>query len=823
MLPWHPIGAGRYRRLGARMRPRRPGLRPTVTVIAAILVLAAALVTADDAAQRVTQAAADESARSAETVVRASVDPLIDALAMAGRGSDSGESIDGLLERLVQPGGIQRIKVWSPTGTVVYSDLAALRGRTFAIDGDLREALEGTISSTLHRNGTSGAENVLDVGLPADLFEIYLPLRRPDGSILGAYEIYEDASATVAIADATRLDVFVVAGLAASVLLVLLWLAFAATSRLLAARNRSLAELAADLRGRESRFRSLVQHSSDASAIVGPDGRVRYESVAVERILGRPAGSIEGRAFETLIHDEDRNLATRMLAELMATPGGERRFECRMPHADGSWRTMEIEGRNLLDDPAVAGIVLNHRDITKRRDLETELTRQAFHDSLTGLANRALFADRVNQAMRRQRRRRRQVAVMYLDVDDFKSINDSLGHDAGDRVLQAIADRLRLTVRPGDTVARLGGDEFVLLLDELSGPDDASEIARRVVSALAVPLAVGATDIVLKASIGIVLVRNDSAVATDLLRDADVAMYAVKARGGDGFEWFEPSMREATVARFSLGTDLRGAIERGELDVHYQPIVDLATGRARGLEALVRWNHPVRGPVAPVELIPVAEATGLVVPMGRLVLETACRQVGLWQAAFGWPELSMSVNLSTRELREPGLVDGVDAILRRTGVDPSTIILEITESIMVEDADGAIGTLHDLRRLGVRLAIDDFGTGYSSLSYLRRLPVDILKLDRSFVATAGSGERESALIEALFRLGRSLGLATVAEGIEDEGQRERLLQLGCRIAQGFLFARPMAEPAATAWLAEQAEARGAGAGPQAAHDGAAAA
>ena len=392
------------------------------------------------------------------------------------------------------------------------------------------------------------------------------------------------------------------------------------------------------------------------------------------------------------------------------------------------------------------------------------------------------------------------MVVLFVDLDDFKAINDSLGHAAGDRVLQEVGERLRTTVRPGDTVARLGGDEFAFLLEDVADPRDADEVAERVAAALVTPLAVGGVEVALRASVGIALAQDGDAAA-DLLRDADTAMYTAKARGGGAYERFVPAMREAAISRFELGADLRRAIERREFVLHYQPVVDL-TARA---DPRLRGARPLAAPDARAAVARGVRADGRGDGPDRRDRALGARgglpQAHRWQLdTLTDPKLSMSANLSPRELREPGLVENVAAILRRTGVDPSTMVLEITETSMVEDADGAIATLQALKALGVRLAIDDFGTGYSSLSYLRRLPVDVLKLDRSFVVPAGRGDRESALVDAVFRLGRSLGLVTIAEGIEDAEQRDRLVSLGCRVGQGYLFARPMAEPAASEFL-----------------------
>ncbi len=755
------------------------------------------MITAENAAGHVRSAASHEAQRSAEIVVRSSVDELLTDEAMHAPGSNNGLAINKLLERLVFDGGLARIKIWSPDGVVLFSDLPELRGASFPIDADLAEALDGEVEVEVAEGGGAEAENVFERGLAERLLEIYLPITSPTGDVVAAYEIYEDAAPIDALVADTRRDVFLAALGVAAGLLILLVVAFAATSRLLASQNRRLVDLTTDLRQSEARFRSLVQNSSDAFVVLGDDGTIRYESVAVERVLGHRAEDRAGTAFLALAHPDDEMNARAILEEVQVSET-DRTFDIRFSHADGSWRVIECIAKNVRRDPAVEGIVINYRDITERRALEEQLVHQAFHDPLTGLANRALFGDRVAHALSRRHRDRRPLIVMFTDLDDFKTINDSLGHEAGDLVLVEVAERLRSAIRPGDTVARLGGDEFAFLLEDVVDKGDGEAVAERIIATLTNPIRVATSEVVVSASIGIAVGGDSRDDAGDLLRDADVAMYTAKRRHRGGFVAYEPTMHAAAVARLELEGDLRRAIDEHEFVVHYQPIVVLGDGRITGFEALVRWQHPRRGLVPPSDFIPAAEATGLIVPIGRWVLREACAQAQQWLAAFPDDQkLTMSVNLSVRELQEPGLVEHVEDVLRATGLPPANLVLEITETSMVEDAEETLATLHALRKLGVRLAIDDFGTGYSSLSYLRRLPVDVLKLDRSLVASSGEVQRDAALVEAVFRLGHDLGLQTIVEGVEEPEQRSRLVALGCELGQGFLFARPMDAAAAT--------------------------
>ncbi len=416
--------------------------------------------------------------------------------------------------------------------------------------------------------------------------------------------------------------------------------------------------------------------------------------------------------------------------------------------------------------------------------------QQALHDPLTRLPNRALFRDRAEHALARARWRTQQVAVVFLDLDRFKPINDTWGHHVGDQVLVDIGERLRGTVRAGDTVARLGGDEFAILLEDLDEPGEMTRIARRVLEALREPILVRGRAIPLRASLGIALSDTVSADVDALIRDADVAMYIAKKRGGGRYVLFEESMRAGVADSLELEMELRRALAQRQLVVHYQPTVNLATGGIVGAEALLRWTHRTRGPISPAVFIPLAEESGLIVPIGRWVLEQACAQARKWQDSFpSRASFSLSVNVSPIQLRREDFVQDVERILRESGVRPGTITLEITESALMEDTDASTAALKQLKALGVHLAIDDFGTGYSSLNYLQRMPIDILKIDRSFVDRIDQGGDELAFARAIVELARSLSLRTIAEGIELESQAECLDQLGCDLGQGFLYAK----------------------------------
>jgi len=434
-----------------------------------------------------------------------------------------------------------------------------------------------------------------------------------------------------------------------------------------------------------------------------------------------------------------------------------------------------------------------------REQLEAELAHQAMHDALTGLSNRRLCRERVASALELADAQGHHAAVLFLDLDDFKTVNDSLGHAAGDRLLVEVAERLLNATRGCDTVARLGGDEFAVLLKKVQSEGDPAVVAERIAAALRQPFVLDGKEMFVGTSIGIARsIPGDS--AEDLLRNADLAMYEAKSRGKGIYRLFEPSMHEIARERLEIEADLRTALDRGEFRLLYQPVVDLETREMVSVEALVRWEHPTRGLVSPVDFIPAAEATGLIVPLGRWVLGEACRQAVLWEpepvdaaarAIDAAPALAINVNLSGRQLQDPALMDDVATALAESGLDPHRLVLEITETVLMQRTEETLEALHALKALGVRLAIDDFGTGYSSLSYLQRFPVDVLKIDRSFIKDIGHAENNAAIARTVIALGDLLSLRTVAEGIETPEQLARLKTLGCVHGQGYHFSRPV--------------------------------
>ncbi len=537
------------------------------------------------------------------------------------------------------------------------------------------------------------------------------------------------------------------------------------------------------------RFSAVIDASPVAIVELDRNERVQLWNPAAERIYGWRREEVLGGPHPASLEPgwpAIQPAATRGAGQATA------RLELRQHRSDGSPIDVELSTAPLrAPDGELIGVIGVAADITERKRLAEQLRHQAFHDPLTDLANRALFHDRLEHAMARHNRTGGQLAVLLLDLDAFKTVNDALGHAVGDQLLSIVADRLRTAMRPSDTVARLGGDEFVVLIEDAAGPAEAVTVTHRVLGALAAPIALANRDIQVRASVGIAVAGPD-AQPGDLVRDADVAMYQAKADGGSGYRIFDPSMRAAVVDRAELEADLRHAVDRGELRLRYQPIVDLRTGRVTGLEALVRWQHPTRGLLAPGSFVPLAEETGHLVGIGAWVLRHACLQAREWQASIaGYQHLGISVNLSAIQLSQPHLAAEVAQVLAETGLQPRHLTLELTESLLIAETDTTAITLAELAGLGVRLSIDDFGTGYSSLSYLRRLPVHALKIDKAFVDEVASSGDAAALARAIIDLAATFGLDTVAEGIEHADQLERLRDLGCQFGQGFHLARPL--------------------------------
>jgi diguanylate cyclase (GGDEF)-like protein/PAS domain S-box-containing protein len=552
----------------------------------------------------------------------------------------------------------------------------------------------------------------------------------------------------------------------------------------------------AELFASEQRFHALVKHSSDVVTVAGPDGTVVYQSESIQRVFGHPAQDITGRRLGSILDAGSSARVAAAMASVAGRPYASTVLEVRIRHHDGRWRQAEVTVTNLLGDPSVGGLVLNTRDISERKELQDQLVHEAYHDALTQLANRALFRERVTGALE-NRGGHDDVTVLFLDLDGFKEVNDSLGHLAGDQLLVRVAERLRGSVRDGDLVARFGGDEFAVLVRSPLGSADAETVAGRIVDGLHSPFRIDNRDIHVRASIGLaaagLLEDAGAGGAEQLLRNADLAMYRAKSAGGSGFASYHPQMLAGLVERLELEADLRLALERGELRLHYQPTVDLATNRVSGFEALVRWQHPTRGLMPPLEFVPIAESTGLIVPLGRWVLTEACRQAVAWGVHR---PVTMAVNVSVRQFHHGDLPAVVAEVLAATGMPADRLCLEMTESVLMTDTEENLEALVRLKALGVSLAIDDFGTGYSSLAYLRRFPVDTLKIDRSFVERVGDRADDAALAGTIVELGRSLGMSTVAEGIEEYGQLAALREMGSAYGQGYYFSRPV--PAAEA-------------------------
>ena len=558
------------------------------------------------------------------------------------------------------------------------------------------------------------------------------------------------------------------------------------------------------LRESEERHRNLVEGvdaivwEADAATL-----RMSFVSRRAEEMPGYPVGHWLGDPdfMAKLIHPEDRDITLSQCRSAISE-GRDHELEYRAVAADGRVVWLRDVVSVIQDAKGQAqqlrGVML---DITERKQAEEQLVRHAFSDALTGLANRALLLDRIERAVKRRSRHPDYLfAVLFLDLDRFKLVNDSLGHTIGDELLRAVARRLEKCLRSQDTVARLGGDEFTMFLEDIRDETDATRVAERVHKDLRAPFQVGGHEVFTTSSIGIALSSTGYTQPEELLRDADTAMYRAKALGRACYSMFDTAMHERAVALLQLDHDLRRALDRKEFRLHYQPIVRLKNAEVTGLEALLRWEHPERGFVPPAEFIPLAEETGLIIPIGRWALEETCRQVRAWQLQFG-VDLPVNVNLSGKQLSQPDLVYQITQILQQFSLDGRSLKLEITESVIMEDIESVITMLQQLKALGIQSSMDDFGTGYSSLGYLHRLPIDVLKIDRSFVSGTRTGVEKPEVVRTIMTLARDLGIDVVAEGVETAEQLAQLRALGCNYGQGYLFSKPLDSEAAGKFIA----------------------
>ena len=539
------------------------------------------------------------------------------------------------------------------------------------------------------------------------------------------------------------------------------------------------------LHANDEAFRALVQHLQDIITVHDAQGITLYESPSTSRLLGYPPGAMVGRIPFDSIHPKDVARTREAFANLLKGEPPKIPVEFRFRHAKGHWIYLEALGNNLLDHPGIRGVVITSRDVSERKKAEKRAQYLSQHDGLTGLPNRLLMQDRLHQAITQARRAGGVVALMYIDLDRFKTVNDSYGRVIGDALLKQVAQRLRSCLRDTDTVARLGGDEFTIMLPDAGNIQVVGEVAQRILSELARPFE---HDMYVSASIGISLFPRDGSDSDQLVKHADRAMYSAKDSGPNTYRYFTEDLNHEVHEKVMLESGLRRAIKGGELRLFYQPKIDLATNRVIGAESLARWQHPSLGLISAAKFIPVAEESGLIVELGEWVLRAACAQLRAWQ--LEGLALPVAVNVSARQFHQGNLADLVMAVAKDSQVDPRLLEIELTEHAIMLDTQASISTLERLKSYGISISIDDFGTGYSSLSYLKRLPLDILKIDRSFVHDITTDSNDEAIVRAIIGLARSLGKKVIAEGVEQDTQLSFLNAYGCNFGQGYLFGRP---------------------------------
>jgi len=560
----------------------------------------------------------------------------------------------------------------------------------------------------------------------------------------------------------------------------------------------------ANYRKSEAKLRTLIASMNEGLTHVDNNEVIEFANARLCEMTGYRREEMVGRTtFDLLFDEEGRQIVTRENEQ--RKKGISNQYEARIKKKSGEMMWVLISGAPVTNEAGeVTGTLGMFMDISERKRAEEQLLHDAFHDGLTGLANRALFMDHLRMTIERcKSRNSNHYAVLFLDYDRFKVVNDSLGHAEGDELLKQIARRLELWTRTGDLVARLGGDEFVILLTEMLEPDDAMQVAERIQEDLKEPFDLNGRELFISASIGIALSIDGARTADEMLRDADIAMYRAKSTGRARHQVFTEAMRIQATTRLQLETELRHALEHNEFEIYYQPILNLETQAIKGFEALVRWKHPERGFISPEEFIPTAEESGLILPLGRWILRESCRQLRTWQESMPRAEsLVISVNLSAKQFLQSDLAEQVLEALESSGLPSRCLKLEITESYLIENSERAVTVMNRLRDIGVELSLDDFGTGYSSLSYLHRLPVNSLKIDRSFVSQMAESEEHSEIVRTIVRLAQNLKMEVIAEGIETAEQLDQLNELNCGFGQGYLFARPMDANMAEAFISE---------------------
>ena len=545
------------------------------------------------------------------------------------------------------------------------------------------------------------------------------------------------------------------------------------------------------LEASEARFRVLTESTIDLISVCDADGTMQYQSGALRQLLGFDPADTVGKNVFDLVHRDDVDNVRAAFRRILETRQLTEPMEFRLRHRDGGWRTFESLGTNCLANAHIRGIVWNSRDVTDRKVIQQRIQHLAYHDNLTGLPNRGLLQDRLARSIARAERSGRKVAVLFIDLDNFKNINDTLGHDVGDELLRQVSRRLTECVRLEDTIARQGGDEFIVLLDNLDDGRNASFVAQKILNALRRPLTLGGTEQHVSGSVGIALYPEDGRDAQTLMKNADTAMFHGKGLGKNTYQYFTAQMNIAVKRRMTLESALRRAVMQKDFVLHYQPQIDLQTGEIVAVEALVRWKTEDSGTVMPGDFIPLAEETGLINEIGEWVLREGCRQAKEWQDMGLAGSRRMAINLSARQFSDKGFLDMVERVLAETGLAPRCLELEITESQVMRQTEGMIQLLNKLAEMGVHLAIDDFGTGYSSLSYLKRLPIQKLKIDQSFVRDITIDPNDTAIVVAIINMAKSLDLETIAEGVETAGQLALLRSKGCQVGQGFLFSVPL--------------------------------